>query len=157
MNKTAIAIATAATLSLLAGPLLAQSSSPTSRGANTGMGGSMADTESVGQSAPTGGNKEVFEQLDENGDGQLDETELSAYGTTAAGTGVQGTDDLMQQLDEDQDGALSEKEFTDNAVAEPGGSTGPGNSGAGATGSGATSDGAAGAGRGGSGAGGTAQ
>lgn len=133
MKKTALAIATAASLSLfLAGPLAADSSA-TGAGANTGQGGSMTDTQSVGQSSGAmGGDQETFDRLDQNGDGNLDEDELSAYGSTAAGgsaagdSSAGGSGDMMDKMDKDGNGEVSQEEFQEGSMSQPGGSTGTG-------------------------------
>lgn len=147
MNKTALAIATAATMAL-AGPLAAQTTgTPTSPGA--GAIGSSADqpqaggtTGPVGTSGQTGVTSDQtdvtsdptagaiespgiggadsmartqpnFNELDSNRDGELDEEELNAYGSTAVGQS--GTENRSQQMmrdyDRDRSGTLNEDEM----------------------------------------------
>lgn len=122
MNKTATALITAATLALASGPLGATATTTTTVG-------SVNNTEStVGQSGSNTGSGEMdrqrtadlqqtFEQLDQDRDGQLDQEELSAYGSTAAGQSTSGTEPsdrgerLMEQLDEDRNGYVDEEEL----------------------------------------------
>lgn len=122
MHKTAIAFATTAALALASGPLAATATTTTTVG-------SVNNTEStIGQSGSNVGDtsmdrertadlQQIFEQLDQDGDGQLDQEELSSYGTTAAGQSTSGMEAgdrgerLMEQLDADRDGYVDEEEL----------------------------------------------
>lgn len=138
MFKTLIALVTATSLTVFAGPLAAAGDSVKS-GAATGAGAATTETgasqsgkaasESSGYGSAQKGVIETqvqpsfepnFERLDQNKDGQLDQDELNAYGATAAGQGTgQNTqtqtsqDDtaVMERYDTNRDGGLSPDEF----------------------------------------------
>jgi hypothetical protein len=125
MKKTAIAIATAASLSLFAGPLVAGNNASTSAdaGVSSGQAGASASQSgsvSTGQtgagmgetSGAVAGSQPDFDQMDSNGDGQLDEDELNTYGSTAAGQGAgEDGESMMERYDTDGDGSVSEQEL----------------------------------------------
>jgi hypothetical protein len=113
MNKTVIAIASAASLSLLAGPLAVADTSDDKHMEKSGSGASTSmDTAQV----PDPDYAPDFNELDQNQDGQIDEDELNMYGSTAAGqsgqTGSQDySEDMMKRYDQDGDGSISEQEM----------------------------------------------
>lgn len=130
MNKTAIAIATAASLALFTSPLVAEE---TGVGA---MAGEPEDKQSQhqgksmehGQHQGTGMDQAgmdadaVIEHYDADGDGKLDEDELSVFGATAAGQDpmrVKG-EPLIDHLDEDGDGSVSKEELQKSGVLNGG-------------------------------------
>ena len=131
MNKTAIAVATAASLSLFAGPLVASDSSSTGASANTGTNPTTGQVESQGNTQAGGSAASMaqttndpdfepnFERLDENRDGELDENELNAFGGTAAGQNMGDAErqKLMGDFDADQSNTLNEEEWRDAGEA----------------------------------------
>lgn len=115
MNKTAIAIATAASLTFFAGPLAAEA---------TGTGAASTDSASeLTQGQPHGEGMgqanmdadQIMERYDTNNDDELNEEELSVFGATAAGQAGQDQQDqgeqMMQRLDEDGDGSVTKEEL----------------------------------------------
>ena len=62
-----------------------------------------------------------FDRLDENQDGMLDQEELNAYGSTAAGqqdSGEMGGAEMLDSLDMDGDGAISQEEMEQGPVSD---------------------------------------
>lgn len=151
--KTAIAIATAASLSLSAGFLSAadgsgSESGPTEPGVSTEQQGSQkSQADQAGQNQQGSASYEDvheenvgvqlqpsfepnFERLDTNQDGELDESELDAYGATAAGQGDSDAqeqkqnrsqnsgDQLMDRYDTDRSGTVSEEELQQGYQAD---------------------------------------
>lgn len=139
MKKTAIAIATAASLSLFAGPLVAGSDDKEGAAATggttgtqeQGMTGTGTATQGQGMQQQQGMQQEqagvdpeaILEHYDANGDGQLDEQELSIFGATAAGQQLGTTDgqQLMQRLDQDGDGAVDKQDLQQSDMLQGGG------------------------------------
>lgn len=121
MNKTAIAIATAASLTFFAGPLAAEA---------TGTGAASTDSAAeLTQGQPHGEGMgqanmdadQIMEQYDTNDDGELNEDELSVSGATAAGqTGQEQEhgEKMMQRLDEDDDGAVTKEELNNSDMVK---------------------------------------
>ncbi|MFW5824302.1 MAG: hypothetical protein ACOCVV_04995 [Marinobacter sp.] len=77
-------------------------------------------------------NDRTFDQLDRNQDGKLDEDELNAWGSTAAGQGseerrnIEGrTERMLDKFDHDDDGAITEDELDQgpDTSGEAGGSS----------------------------------
>lgn len=140
MKKTAIAIATAASLSLFAGPLLAEKADepedpkltigqPDSEAAEledrTAQDSAQPQGQGQGQGQAISMDADaIMEHYDENNDGELNEEELSVFGATAAGQGE--PDQLMQRLDEDGDGAVTKEELKQSDMVKSQGGTGTG-------------------------------
>ena len=121
-------------------PVMADSSGST--------GGSKADAaaeERTGTQGYTAGNQsaQAFDELDKNQDGKLDEDELNAWGSTAAGPDAAGegnsikAEQMLERYDQDGDGTLSRDELqhapyrgsdssTDSRSTTPGSGTGSG-------------------------------
>lgn len=111
MNRTAIAIATAAALTFFAGPLAAETGA-----ADPGKAPELTQGQPGGEGmghASQMDADEVMQRYDMNNDGQLDEEELSIFGATAAGQQAEPQDpeEMMQRLDEDGDGNVSKEEL----------------------------------------------
>lgn len=126
--KTAIAIATAASLSLGAG-LLSAADETDSKSQQDSASYEDVHEENVGvQLQPSF--EPNFERLDANQDGELDESELDAYGATAAGQGdseaqdqkqnrsQNSGDQLMDRYDTDRSGTVSEEELQQGYQAD---------------------------------------
>lgn len=110
MNKTAIAIAAAASLTLFAGPLMADTGAADTDEAPELTQG-QPHGEGMGQEGMSA--DEVMEQYDMDGDGELNEEELAVFGATAAGPVEEGNygEKMMQELDEDGDGNVTKEEL----------------------------------------------
>lgn len=55
--------------------------------------------------------EDPFEKHDSNGDGLLDETELSSMAEKISEMTGQSVDEIVSELDADEDGLVSEEEF----------------------------------------------
>lgn len=121
LRPTTTAILLVAALGFAA-PVLAEKIPQSIRDEATGEGSARTDPgrdvdrateETVSQSAI----EDIFKDLDENQDDRLDEDELNAYGSSAAGTyanGSSGTDtgkENLEYYDADEDGAVTRDEF----------------------------------------------
>lgn len=143
MKKTAIAIATS--LTFFTGSLAAATANEgaaadvdDSPAVTVGQPNSEAEQLDQGQGMAAGedqqGNKEqqvetvraedvkviaedIVVRHDKDGDGVLDEEELSAFGATAAG-GDQDSEQLMQKLDKDKSGTVDQQEIRESGMAE---------------------------------------
>ncbi len=107
---TTIAAALAAT------PVLADQTSKTGGESQADRQSNMQDNSSV----PSGERgDQTFSQLDKNTDGKLDENELNAWGSTAAGgtSGTSGAGDtdrgerILNRYDLDDDGSVTKREL----------------------------------------------
>lgn len=125
MNRTVLTIVTAASLSLAAGTLTADEQKGDS-GNHSGIPEAADGTSAIpGEMADEGAGG--FNDLDKNGDGELDDKELSTYGSTAAGpdpgsdtNGKQqmeqhgqhmDAEQLMEQYDKNNSGTLDKDEW----------------------------------------------
>lgn len=117
MNRTALTIAAAVSLSLSAGTLTAGENAKQEGGqGNTSRGMTSQDQYGVmGKEQGSGsmaGQRQTFEVLDSDGNGVLTEEELGAYGSTAAGGQSQDQGkQMMESLDEDRDGVVTQDEM----------------------------------------------
>lgn len=125
MNKTALAIATAASLTFFAGPLMAENAEepeilenepqvtigqPDSEAVELDEDDAQAGAQEQGQAQPVAMDADaIMQHYDANNDGELDEEELSVFGATAAGQVEPGQ--LMQRLDQDGDGTVTKDEL----------------------------------------------
>ncbi len=121
--------------------------SPAMADSSGSTGGSKADAaaeERTGTQGYTAGNQsaQAFDELDKNQDGVLDEDELNAWGSTAAGPDATGevnsikAEQMLERYDQDGDGALSRDELqhaphrssdsTPDRTTTPGSGTGSG-------------------------------
>lgn len=116
MKKTALALATAATLAFATAPVFAGESNNKAPGTQSEVLGS------PGQDMAQDSGQTSFDDLDRNGDDRLDESELNAYGSTAAGgtqSDAQSGEQILEQLDEDGDGSVSREEMQMSAPVPP--------------------------------------
>lgn len=114
--KTAMAIATAVSLSLSAG-LLSAGDAKHENHAEQSKSGEIREADVLGGGDSMARTKPNFEQLDRNDDGEIDEEELSAYRDGSGGqSGSQS--DMMQKYDKDDSGTLSQAEMQQAMQAE---------------------------------------
>lgn len=133
MNRTAITIATVATLSFSATALAAGNDASTGAG-DPEKAETAHQAEVLDESSEPAITQADFDELDRNQDGKLDEDELSAYGSTAAGQAggdAESGEKMLDRLDQDGDGAISQEELQQEASPseEGSGATGAGSSG----------------------------
>lgn len=113
MNKTAIAIATAASLSFFAGPLAAASDSD-SAVKTTGQQGAQSDVVEVEDAVVRA--EEIIVKHDKDGDGELNEEELNVFGASAAGGS--GSQQTLEDLDKDKSGTVNSEELQDSEMMQ---------------------------------------
>ena len=106
-------IPTTIALTLGATPLMAADSA--------GAGGSKADRqtpESMNAEAAVIQNEREFDELDTNKDGSLDENELNAWGSTAAGpeNSDKHTDQVLERYDHNNDHRVTMEELQERSV-----------------------------------------
>lgn len=125
MHRTAIVIA-AVTLTF-SGATLAGDDAAKSGPGDPAQAETQHQSEVLDDSSDPAVAQPNFDELDRNQDGKLDEDELSAYGSTAAG----GGEDMMDRLDQDGDGAVSQEELQkgSSSAQQGDGATGAGSSG----------------------------
>jgi Ca2+-binding EF-hand superfamily protein len=73
-----------------------------------GGGGFMYPTQMAAMRAQMGN---PFDELDSNGDGSLDETELGSFAEKVSEMTGQSVDEIVSELDTDEDGLVSQEEF----------------------------------------------
>ncbi|MEX2474253.1 EF-hand domain-containing protein [Marinobacter sp.] len=104
---------TVITTALVSTPLLAQSTG--SGSANPQTTGQQPGQNDAGGQASSSSQGMSFDELDRDGDGQLDEKELNRYGSTAAGNEQSGASDqgkqFLEMYDRDGDDKLSKDEL----------------------------------------------
>ncbi|HLV77344.1 MAG TPA: hypothetical protein VKY53_05410 [Marinobacter sp.] len=100
-----VAVALASAPALAEGMRDNQSSTPQTTGQQYGTG------DAGGQASASFQNTQgaTFEELDQDGNGQLDMRELNRYGATAAGN--TNSADLINEYDNDGDDTLNKEEF----------------------------------------------
>ncbi|BES73578.1 hypothetical protein RE428_45960 [Marinobacter nanhaiticus D15-8W] len=81
---------------------------------HSGNAGNAGQNQQMDQAGTQSGQGRSFDQLDQDNDGQLSESELNAYGATAAGQQTSAKnrgEQAMQRLDEDRNGSVSREEL----------------------------------------------